>query len=66
MRTTQQIVNSEQRSKEKMMIQVKDRWHWMAVTPAGRASAAGGVTVQRTRTGGRLVRIVPFWWRSLP
>ena len=49
-----------------MMIQVKDRWPWMAVTPAGRASAAGGFTVQRTRTGGRLVRTVPFWWRSLP
>ena len=48
-----------------MMIQVKDRWPWTAVTPAGRASAAG-VTVQRTRTGGRLVSTVPFWWRSLP
>jgi hypothetical protein len=49
-----------------MMIQVKDHRHWMAVTPAGRASAAGGVTVQRTRTGERLVSTVPFWWRSLP
>jgi hypothetical protein len=49
-----------------MMIQVKDRWHWMAVTPAGRADAADGVTVQRARTGGRLVRTVPFRWRSLP
>ena len=49
-----------------MMIQVKDRWPWMAVTSAGRANDTGGVTVQRTRTGGRLVSTVPFRWRSLP
>ena len=42
------------------MIQVNDRWRRVAVTTAGRATAAGGVTVQLTRTGRRLVSAVPF------
>jgi len=42
------------------MIQVNDRRCRVTVTAAGRTTAAGGVTVQRTRAGGRLVSGVPF------
>jgi hypothetical protein len=45
-----------------MMIQVNDRWRQAAVFKAGRATASGGVTLQRTRTSGRrLVSAIPFW-----
>jgi len=44
------------------MIEVNDRCCRAAVFKAGRATASGGVTVQRTRTGGRrLVSAIPFW-----
>jgi hypothetical protein len=43
-----------------MMIQVNDRWCRVAVTTAGRTTAAASVTGQLTRAGGRLVSSVPF------
>ena len=43
-----------------MTIQVNDRWRRVAVTTAGRTTAAASVTVQLTRVGGRLVSGVPF------
>jgi hypothetical protein len=42
------------------MIQVKDPECRVAVTSAWRASAAGEVTIQRTRAGGGAVSAVPF------
>jgi hypothetical protein len=44
-----------------MMILVNDRWRRATVFKAGRATASGGVIVQRTRTSGRrLVSAIPF------
>jgi hypothetical protein len=44
-----------------MMIKVNDPQCRAAIMTAGRATATGGTTVQRTRTSGRLVSAVPFW-----
>ena len=44
------------------MIQVNDPHRRAATMTAGRTTATGGITVQRTRTSGRrLVSAVPFW-----